>query len=191
MHRACTPANSVRLTRSAPTISRRDWPRGLGACLWHTIQEFNSPIPPQQFGPLAHSEEHSVCIREAVGAKPTGSTKVCCLRRSGDYAGLKNQRTQFDSARQHQNSGSSVMAGILVLGTSGGSSILPSPTNSQASSNGSGHRATNSETKVQFLPPAPSFHRNTAAPRSEAVMSKGTKNVVLRICEKRMGWVMS
>ena len=47
------------------------------------------------------------------------------------------------------------MAGILVLGTSGGSSILPSPTILQASSNGSGHRATNSETKVQFLPPAP------------------------------------
>ena len=83
------------------------------------------------------------------------------------------------------------MAGILVLGTSGGSSILPSPTNLQASSNGSGHRATNSETKVQFLPPAPSFHRNTAAPRSEAVMRQQAKNVVIGIREERMGWVMS
>ena len=166
MHRACTPDNSVRLTRGAPTISWRDWPRGSGACLWHTIQEFNSPIPPQPFGPLAHSGEHSVCTREAVGAKPTGSTMFRCLRRSGDYAGLKNQRTQFDSARQHQNSGSSVTAGILVLGTSGGSSILPSPTRLQASSNGSGHRATNSETKVQFLPPAPCFNRKAASSRS-------------------------
>jgi hypothetical protein len=43
------------------------------------------------------------------------------------------------------------MAGILVLGTSGGSLILPSPTILQASSNGSGHRATNSETKVHFF----------------------------------------
>ena len=83
------------------------------------------------------------------------------------------------------------MAGILVLGTSGGSSILPSPTILQASSNGSGHRATNSETKVQFLPPAPSFQCNTAASRSNAAMSIGSKNVANRIRDKRMGWVMS
>ena len=83
------------------------------------------------------------------------------------------------------------MAGILVLGTSGGSSILPSPTILQASSNGPGHRATNSETKVQFLPPAPSFQRNTAASRSNAVMRQITKNVVTEIREKGMGWVMS
>ena len=82
------------------------------------------------------------------------------------------------------------MAGILVLGTSGGSSILPSPTILQASSNGSGHRATNSETKVQFLPPAPCFLK-TALRGSETVMREITKNVVTGIREKRMGWISS
>lgn len=166
MHRACTPANSVRLTGGAPTISWRDWPRGSGACLWHTIQEFNSPIPPQQFGDVVLTGTHRFCTPKLRVRFPPSPPGICCLRRSGDYAGLKNQRTQFDSARQHQNSGSSVTAGILVLGTSGGSSILPSPTRLQASSNGSGHRATNSETKVQFLPPAPCFNRKAASSRS-------------------------
>ena len=78
------------------------------------------------------------------------------------------------------------MAGILVLGTSGGSSILPSPTILQASSNGSGHRATNSEMKVQFLPPAPCFNRKATSGESEAVMREITKNVVTGIREKRM-----
>ena len=82
------------------------------------------------------------------------------------------------------------MAGILVLGTSGGSSILPSPTILQASSNGSGHRATNSETKVQFLPPAPYFLK-AASRGSETVMREITKNVVTGIREKRMGLITS
>ena len=81
------------------------------------------------------------------------------------------------------------MAGILVLGTSGGSSILPSPTILQASSNGSGHRATNSETKVQFLPPAPF---SNARPHHQGVnsMKRITKKVVTGIREKRIGWVV-
>ncbi len=83
------------------------------------------------------------------------------------------------------------MAGILVLGTSGGSSILPSPTILQASSNGSGHRATNSETKVQFLPPAPFFELRPYIEKSETVMSQITKTVVTGIREKRMGWITS
>lgn len=82
------------------------------------------------------------------------------------------------------------MAGILVLGTSGGSSILPSPTILQASSNGPGHRATNSETKVQFLPPAPCFLK-AASRGSETVMGEMTKDVVVGIRERRMGWIAS
>ena len=81
------------------------------------------------------------------------------------------------------------MAGILVLGTSGGSSILPSPTILQASSNGSGHRATNSETKVQFLPPAPfSTLQATRTEEQKKVMRQITKNVIIEIREKRRGW---
>jgi hypothetical protein len=82
------------------------------------------------------------------------------------------------------------MAGILVLGTSGGSSILPSPTILQASSNGSGHRATNSETKVQFLPPAPFSKCKIALSRSETVMTNIANNVVIESREKRMGWIV-
>ena len=81
------------------------------------------------------------------------------------------------------------MAGILVLGTSGGSSILPSPTILQASSNGSGHRATNSETKVQFLPPAPfSTLQATRTEERKKVMRQITKNVIIDIRAKRRGW---
>ena len=47
----------------------------------------------------------SVLHSEVEGSTPSVSTIYRCLRRSGDYAGLKNQRTQFDSARQHQNVG--------------------------------------------------------------------------------------
>jgi hypothetical protein len=42
-------------------MSWRDWPRGLGACLWHTIQEFNSPIPPQPFGDVVLVVTHRFC----------------------------------------------------------------------------------------------------------------------------------
>jgi hypothetical protein len=80
------------------------------------------------------------------------------------------------------------MAGILVLGTSGGSSILPSPTILQASSNGSGHRATNSETKVQFLPPAPFSTLQATRTEERKVMRQITKNVIIDIRAKRRGW---
>jgi hypothetical protein len=83
------------------------------------------------------------------------------------------------------------MAGILVLGTSGGSSILPSPTILQASSNGSGHRATNSETKVQFLPPAPVSNLQATRTEERKVMRQITKNVIIEIREKRRGWITS
>jgi hypothetical protein len=83
------------------------------------------------------------------------------------------------------------MAGILVLGTSGGSSILPSPTILQASSNGSGHRATNSETKGQFLPPALFSTLQATRTEERKVMRQITKNVIIEIREKRMGWITS
>jgi hypothetical protein len=68
-------AVSVRLRLLAPFLWRY-WPRGIGTWLWPMTQEFNSPIPPQQFW-AGHWGAEIPCKDFAVGSIPTQSTKIC------------------------------------------------------------------------------------------------------------------
>ena len=83
------------------------------------------------------------------------------------------------------------MAGILVLGTSGGSSILPSPTIIRR------RRPTDQGTELRTLRRRFNSFRlhhfllYGYIKESEALMREVTKNVVTGIREKRMGWITS